>query len=237
MTLPDLSMDNLRVSNRLHPAAVVAAVALLTACDAAPPPPQEATPTADTSVVESTAEVPAPALFRVRMETTKGPVVIELHRDWAPIGVDRFHELVQNDFFNEARFFRVLPGFVAQFGVPGDPQVAQAWGNRNLQDDPVKQSNRRGTLTYASMAPTPHTRSTQLFINLADNDNLDGMGFAPIGEVVEGMNVVDAFYNGYGEGPPYGPGPDQARITTEGNAYLQRDFPQLDYIRSATIVR
>jgi peptidyl-prolyl cis-trans isomerase A (cyclophilin A) len=173
----------------------------------------------------------------VRLETSKGPVVVELHRDWAPIGVDRFYTLVQADFFNDARFFRVLPGFVAQFGIPASPQVAQAWDNRNLQDDPVRQGNRRGTLTYASMAPTPHTRSTQLFINLADNATLDGMGFAAIGEVVEGMDVVDALFGGYGEGPPYGTGPDQGRMTTQGNSYLQQDFPQLDYIRSATIVR
>jgi peptidyl-prolyl cis-trans isomerase A (cyclophilin A) len=223
-----------RAVSRLRALGATIALALLGACD--PPPPQQAS--VDGGCPEAIPiSATVPEQFRVCLETSKGPVVIQLHRDWAPIGVDRFHELVRNDFFNEARFFRVLPGFVAQFGMPADPQVAQAWADRNLQDDPVKQSNRRGTLTYASMAPTPNTRSTQLFINLADNANLDGMGFAPIGEVVEGMAAIDSLYSSYGEGPPYGPGPDQGRLMTEGNSYLQRHFPNLDYIQSVTIVR
>lgn len=233
--MPSMRAD--QALNRARSVAATAVVVFLAACDSAPPPPEAASPPPAESPAEPGAAVAAPDVFRVRMETSRGPVVIELHRDWAPIGVDRFHELVRNDFFNDARFFRVLPGFVAQFGMPADPQVAQAWADRNLQDDPVKQSNRRGTLTYASMAPTPNTRSTQLFINLADNANLDGMGFAPIGEVVEGMAAIDSLYSAYGEGPPYGPGPDQGRLMAEGNAYLQRQFPNLDYIRSVTIVR
>jgi peptidyl-prolyl cis-trans isomerase A (cyclophilin A) len=231
-------MNTNRMFDRFRATTTAALLVLAAACDPAPPPPQEEAPSPDsTGAAGPAADATAPAVFRVRLETSKGPVVVELHRDWAPIGVDRFYTLVQADFFNDARFFRVLPGFVAQFGIPASPQVAQAWDNRNLQDDPVRQGNRRGTLTYASMAPTPHTRSTQLFINLADNATLDGMGFAAIGEVVEGMDVVDALFGGYGEGPPYGTGPDQGRMTTQGNSYLQQDFPQLDYIRSATIVR
>jgi peptidyl-prolyl cis-trans isomerase A (cyclophilin A) len=230
--MPSMHID--RAVSRLRALGATIALALLGACD--PPPPQQAS--VDGGCPEAIPiSATVPEQFRVCLETSKGPVVIQLHRDWAPIGVDRFHELVRNDFFNEARFFRVLPGFVAQFGMPADPQVAQAWADRNLQDDPVKQSNRRGTLTYASMAPTPNTRSTQLFINLADNANLDGMGFAPIGEVVEGMAAIDSLYSSYGEGPPYGPGPDQGRLMTEGNSYLQRHFPNLDYIQSVTIVR
>ena len=231
-------MNTNRMFDRFRATTTAALLVLAAACDPVPPPPQEEVPSPDSAgVAGPAADATAPAVFRVRMETSKGPVVVELHRDWAPIGVDRFYTLVQADFFNEARFFRVLPGFVAQFGIPGDPQVAQAWDNRNLQDDPVKQSNRRGTLTYASMAPTPHTRSTQLFINLADNPNLDGMGFAAIGEVVEGMSAIDSLFSGYGEGPPYGTGPDQGRMSAQGNTYLQQNFPQLDYIRSVTIAR
>lgn len=164
------------------------------------------------------------------METSKGTVVIQLNREWAPLGVDRFFQLVQTGFFNDARFFRVLPGFVVQFGINGDPTTTLSWEGRDLMDEPVVQSNRRGFLTFAKTA-APNTRSTQLFINLADNPSLDGMGFSPIGEVVEGMDVVEALYSGYGENP------DQTRINAEGNAYLTRDFPNLDFIRSAIIVR
>lgn len=164
------------------------------------------------------------------METSKGTVVVQLNRAWAPIGVDRFYQLVQSGFFTDARFFRVLPGFVVQFGISGDPVVTQAWEGKDLMDEPVTQTNRRGTLTYAKTM-APNTRSTQLFINLADNPNLDGMGFSPIGEVVEGMEIIDQLFAGYGENP------DQSLINLEGNAYLTRQFPNLDFIRSATIVR
>lgn len=231
-------MNTNRMFDRFRTTTIAALLVLAAACDPAAPPQEEEAPSPDSAgAAGPAADATAPAVFRVRMETSKGPVVIELHRDWAPMGVDRFYTLVQADFFSDARFFRVLPGFVAQFGIPADPQLARAWDDRNLQDDPVKQGNRRGTLTYASMAPTPHTRSTQLFINLADNPNLDGMGFAAIGEVVEGMSAIDSLFSGYGEGPPYGTGPDQGRMTAQGNTYLQQNFPQLDYIRSVTIVR
>ena len=142
---------------------------------------------------------------------------------------------MQLGFFDDARFFRVLKGFMAQFGVNGDPRVNAGWEDLNIQDDPVKQSNKRGMVTFAQSSQ-PNTRSTQLFINYADNANLDGMGFAPIGMVVEGMAVVDSLYGEYGEGAPDGAGPDQMRIVAEGNKYLEASFPKLDFIRKARIV-
>ena len=178
---------------------------------------------------------PAPDSFRVAVETSKGNFTILVHRDWAPNGADRFYHLVQLGFFDNARFFRVLQGFMAQFGVNGDPRVSAAWEDMNIQDDPVKQSNKRGMVTFAQSS-APNTRSTQLFINYADNSNLDGMGFAPIGEVVEGMAAVDSLYGDYGEGYPQGAGPDQMRIVAEGNKYLEANFPKLDFIRTARIV-
>ncbi|MGH7699737.1 MAG: peptidylprolyl isomerase [Gemmatimonadales bacterium] len=171
--------------------------------------------------------------FRARFETSEGDFVIEVHRDWAPLGADRFHELVSSGYYDGARFFRVLPGFVAQFGIHGDPQVAAAWRERRIADDPVRESNARGTVTFATGGPD--TRTTQVFINYADNGRLDAMGFAPFGRVVEGMDVVDRLHAGYGEGAPRGPGPDQSRIQAEGNAYLEREFPELDYVRRAAI--
>lgn len=176
---------------------------------------------------------PAPDSFKVAVETSKGNFTILAHRDWAPRGVDRFYHLVKLGYFDDTRFFRVLNGFMAQFGVHGDPKVNAAWEPLQLEDDPVKQSNKRGTVTFATGGP--NTRTTQLFINYGDNANLDAMGFAPIGEVVDGMAVVDSLYADYGEGAPQGGGPDQGRITTEGNAYLLKSYPKLDYIKKATI--
>ncbi len=210
------------------------ALVLSVACDKAPPPPAEKTPEPPPPPA-APATVTAPDNFRVRVETSRGSLVIELHRDWAPMGVDRFFQLVEEGFYDDARFFRVLPGFVAQFGMNGDPAVTAAWSNRALQDDPVTQSNKRGTVTFATSGP--NSRTTQLFINLADNAALDGRGFAPIGEVVEGMSVVDAFYSGYGEGAPRGAGPDQGEIRRSGNEYLKRDFPKLDFIKTARVVK
>jgi peptidyl-prolyl cis-trans isomerase A (cyclophilin A) len=178
---------------------------------------------------------PAPDSFKVAVETTKGTFTILAHRDWAPRGVDRFYHLVQLGFFDDTRFFRVLQGFMAQFGINGDPRVSAAWESLNIEDDSVKKSNKRGTVTFAKM-DQPNTRSTQLFINYADNSNLDAMGFAPIGEVVDGMAVVDSLYADYGEGYPQGAGPDQGKIASEGNAYLMQSFPKLDVIRRARIV-
>jgi len=178
---------------------------------------------------------PAPDSFKVAFETSKGSFTVVARRDWAPRGVDRFYHLVQLGFFNDARFFRVLSGFMAQFGMNGDPRVTAAWEPLTIADDPVKQNNVRGMVTFAA-GGAPNTRGTQLFINYADNRNLDGMGFAPIGQVVEGMSVVDSLYAQYGEGAPDGAGPSQERIAAQGNAYLTRDFPKLDYIKTARIV-
>lgn len=178
----------------------------------------------------------APATYKVRLDTSAGPVVIEVHRDWAPLGADRFYNLVKNGYYDGVRFFRVISGFMAQFGINGDPGVTARWRAAPIQDDPVVGSNTRGTITFA-MTSQPNSRSSQLFINLVDNVNLDASGFAPIGRVVEGMEVVDRLHSGYGEGAPRGPGPDQSQIVSQGNAYLTQNFPELDYIERATIVQ
>src|SRR5262245_6708177 len=175
----------------------------------------------------------APAVYKAKFDTSKGPFVIEVHRDWAPRGADRFYNLVKNGFFDNARFFRVIEGFMVQFGINGDPNVAAAWRDADIKDDPVKGSNQRGTITFATAGP--NTRTTQVFINFADNAPLDGQGFAPFGKVVSGMDVVDSLYAGYGEGAPNGNGPDQGRVQGQGNAYLEQDFPKLDFIKTATI--
>jgi peptidyl-prolyl cis-trans isomerase A (cyclophilin A) len=175
----------------------------------------------------------APAMFKATFQTSRGAFVVEAHREWAPRGVERFYNLVKHGFYDGTCFFRVISGFMAQFGIHGDPKIAATWRQQQIQDDPVKQSNKRGYLSYAMAGP--NTRTTQLFINYADNSRLDRMGFAPFGRVVEGMEVVDRLYAGYGEGAPQGKGPQQGRLQTEGNAYLTQDFPQLDCIKSATI--
>ena len=175
----------------------------------------------------------APATFRANLDTSKGAIVITVHRDWAPVGADRFYNLVKNGFYDDVRFFRVIPGFMAQFGIHGNPAVAAAWRPAQIKDDPVKQTNKRGYVTFATAGP--NTRTTQLFINFGDNAGLDKQGFAPFGEVTAGMDVVDKIYSGYGEGAPRGKGPDQGRTQSEGNAYLTKEFPRLDYIKSATI--
>jgi peptidyl-prolyl cis-trans isomerase A (cyclophilin A) len=177
----------------------------------------------------------APDLFKVRLVTTKGDFVIQVHRDWAPNGADRFYNLVRNGFFTDVSFFRAIPGFMVQFGISPNPALSKAWEHADIKDDPVKQSNKRGYLTFAATS-APNSRSTQLFINLVDNSRLDPSGFAPIGEVVEGMDVVDKLYTGYGEGAPGGAGPDQQQIVEKGKPYLDKNFPQLDSIKSATII-
>ena len=176
----------------------------------------------------------APATYKVKMDTSKGAFTITVRRDWAPIGADRFYNLVKAGFYDDVRFFRVLPDFMAQFGIHGRPSVMEAWRPARLKDDPVKQSNLRGYVTFATGGP--NTRTTQLFINFKDNAPLDRQGFAPIGEVTEGMAIVDSLYSGYGEGAPRGKGPDQGAMNMEGNAYLAAKFPKLDFIKSATIV-
>ena len=177
----------------------------------------------------------APATYKARFDTSKGTFVILVHRAWAPRGADRFYNLVKNGFYTNVRFFRVLSGFMAQFGINGDPALMAKWRVARIADDPVKQSNTRGTISFATSGP--NTRTTQVFINFGNNGALDRMGFAPFGQVVSGMNVVDALYAGYGEGAPQGNGPDQNRMQMEGNRYLSHDFKQLDYIKKATIVR
>jgi peptidyl-prolyl cis-trans isomerase A (cyclophilin A) len=176
----------------------------------------------------------APDTYKARFETTKGPIVITVHRAWAPLGADRFYNLVKNGFYDETRFFRVIDGFMAQIGMHGDPSVQRAWTSARLQDDPVKESNKRGYVTFAKSG-APNSRSTQIFINYRDNSSLDRQGFAPFGQVVSGMEVVDKLYSGYGEGAPSGRGPEQGKIQAEGNAYLVKDFPKLDYVKKATI--
>jgi peptidyl-prolyl cis-trans isomerase A (cyclophilin A) len=176
----------------------------------------------------------APNVFRARFETSRGPFVVEVHRSWAPKGADRFYQLVQSGFFDNTRFFRVVTGFMVQFGVHGDPAVNAAWEKLPIADDTVAQSNTRGRLTFAMGGP--NTRTTQVFINLVDNVQLDAMGFSPLGQVIEGMSAVDSLYGGYGDGPPSGFGPDQGRIMSEGNAYLEREYPKLDFIRTARLL-
>lgn len=178
---------------------------------------------------------PAPDSFRVAFTTSKGRFVIQAHRAWAPRGVDRFYYLARNNYYDGLKFFRNLPDFMAQFGMHADPRVNAVWDELRIPDDPVAKSNLRGYVSYAMGGPD--TRSTQLFINKKDNSRLDAMGFAPIGLVVEGMSVIDSLYTGYGEGPPYGNGPDQARIMAEGNRYLDRWFPRLDSIVSLRVLR
>jgi peptidyl-prolyl cis-trans isomerase A (cyclophilin A) len=172
-------------------------------------------------------------VYKVKFDTSQGTFEIEVHRDWAPNGADRFYNLVKNGFYNDTRFFRVIKGFMVQFGINGNPKISQVWRNANIADDPVEESNLRGFVTFATAGP--NTRTTQVFINYGDNPSLDGQGFAPFGKVISGLDVVQHLYSNYGEGAPRGEGPDQSRVQTEGNAYLQKNFPQLDYIKKATI--
>ena len=177
----------------------------------------------------------APATYKVKFDTSKGPFMVEVTRAWAPKGADRFYNLVKNGFYDNVRFFRVISGFMVQFGINGDPGVMGRCRTAQIGDDPVTQSNKRGTITFAMAGP--NTRTSQVFINFADNANLDGMGFAPFGRIVSGMNVVDALNAEYGEGAPRGRGPDQSRLQSEGNTYLMKDFPRMDYVKKATIER
>lgn len=170
----------------------------------------------------------APAEFKVAFTTSAGNFIVLVHRDWAPLGADRFYNLARRGFFTNASFFRVVPGFVVQFGLNANPAVNKVWDQAKIQDDPVKQSNKRGTLVFATAGP--NTRTTQLFINFADNGGLDGRGFAPFAEVVEGMETVDKIYPGYGEQP------SQDLITAQGDAYIAKNFPKIDKIKFARVV-
>jgi peptidyl-prolyl cis-trans isomerase A (cyclophilin A) len=176
----------------------------------------------------------APDVYKVTFVTTKGDVVIQVTREWAPLGADRFYNLVDNGFYDGCQFYRVIEGFMAQFGANGDPEVSDAWRDQRLMDDPNLISNARGRITFAMSGP--NSRTTQLFINYGDNNFLDNQGFSPFGEIIEGMDIVDKFHADYGEGAPRGRGPSQGRIRSEGNAYLNAEFPNLDSIVTARVV-
>jgi peptidyl-prolyl cis-trans isomerase A (cyclophilin A) len=195
------------------------------------PPPAVPVPAASPSV-DQAASVPmeqtAPATYQINFDTTRGPVVVEINRAQAPHGADHLYSLVQAKFYDGARFYRVVPGFMVQWGAAADPKVAQAW-SLTIPDDPVTVSNTRGTIAFAALSE-PNSRSTHLFISFGDNSGLDAQGFAPLGKVVSGMDHVDRIYSGYGERP------DQGQMKIEGNAYLTREFPDLDFIRTARIV-
>jgi peptidyl-prolyl cis-trans isomerase A (cyclophilin A) len=198
----------------------------------APPPADTATPAPPQPAPATPAADAAPAQFKVRFETSKGPFVVEFHRDWSPNGVDRIYRLVNEGYYDDVRFFRVVPGFVVQFGMHGDPATNAKWVAQPLTDDPVEQTNKRGTVTFAKTG-MPNSRTTQLFINLGDNAMLDPQGFSPIGEVVEGMSVVDRFYSGYADQPTG----RQGEIAAGGNAFLNQAYPKLDYVKTAKVVK
>jgi peptidyl-prolyl cis-trans isomerase A (cyclophilin A) len=177
----------------------------------------------------------APAVYQARFVTTQGIFIIEVHRAWAPLGADRFYNLVKYGYYNGNSFFRVLPGFVVQFGISPKPALNRIWNHASIKDDPVARTNLRGYVTFATAGP--NTRTTQVFIDLADNSRLDSQGFAPFGQVTQGMDAVDKFYSGYGEGAPEGHGPSQELLTKLGKPYLDKNFPKLDSIKAASIIR
>lgn len=200
--------------------AVLSFLVLLVACGDPPPPTPPAPPAAWT-------DVRAPDVFRARVLTTKGVFTIECRREWAPLGADRFYSLVKSGYFADIALFRVMPQWVVQFGLHGDPAVNEQWAGRAIRDDPRMLPNRRGAVSFATSGQD--TRITQLFVNMADNFSLDEEGFAPFGLVVDGMGVLDLLYSGYGEGPK------QERIIKEGNAFLRAEYPRLDYVKSITL--
>jgi peptidyl-prolyl cis-trans isomerase A (cyclophilin A) len=170
----------------------------------------------------------APAEYKVNFDTSRGAIVVQVHRDWAPLAADRFYNMVKNGFYDDVRFFRVVPNFMVQFGMHGNPAITKAWSGTTLKDEPTKQTNKRGYITFARTG-APNSRGTQVFINYKDNGFLDKQGFAPFGEVITGMDVAEKINSTYGEKP------DQGQITAAGNAYLNKEFPKLDYIKTATI--
>jgi peptidyl-prolyl cis-trans isomerase A (cyclophilin A) len=196
----------------------------------APPAPKKAAPAAAADLLKpGTLKARSPEVYKVKLTTTKGDVIIQVNRVWAPIGADRFYNLVRGGFFKDAAFFRTIPNFMTQFGIPARPDVAAAWAHADLIDDRVTQSNKRGMVTFAKTS-LPNSRSTQIFINYGDNVFLDPQGFAPFGQVIQGMDVVDKFFSGYGDSP------DQGRITAQGKAYLDKSFPNLDHIVNAVVM-
>jgi len=198
------------------------------AAKAAPAAPKAAAAGAPNLLNPGTLRAKAPEVYKVKLTTTKGDVIVQVNRAWAPLGADRFYNLVRGGFYKDAAFFRIVPRFVAQFGIPARPDVAAVWEKAKIVDDRVTQSNKRGTLTFATAGP--NTRTTQIFINYSDNTSLDTQGFAPFGTVIEGMDLVDKFFAGYGESP------DQGRIQMQGKAYLDKSFPNLDRIVTAVVM-
>jgi peptidyl-prolyl cis-trans isomerase A (cyclophilin A) len=221
------------VSYRTLALAAACAALVLSGCSSSQPSKEAAEERKASEPAPKAPEAPpaqvdaAPDTFKVKFTTSRGPFVVEVHKAWAPKGVQRFYELVKAGYYNENRFFRVVPNFIVQFGMAGDPAMTRKW-DKNIPDDPVTQTNRVGSLTFATAGP--NTRTTQLFINLRSNQMLDSQGFAPFAMVVEGMSVVESLYKGYGEAP------DQGQIRASGNAYLNANFPKLDYIKVAEII-
>jgi peptidyl-prolyl cis-trans isomerase A (cyclophilin A) len=205
---------------------LTAAILLLAACGGPKPAPK---------TEEKKEPVKAPEMFRVKFDTTKGPIVVEVRREWAPYGADHFYNLVNEKFYDGVKFHRVVRRFVAQFGINPELKRDELWRQLELPDDPVKEKNRRGTLTFATRGP--NTRTTQLFFNLSDNLSLDSQGFAPFGKVVEGVEVLDELAFVYGDMPPRGQGPDPKKIQTIGYSYLTREFPRLDTINTARVIQ
>ena len=201
---------------------------------AAKAPAARTTPYDPALLQPSTLRTKAPAEYDVKFVTTQGEFTVHVTRAWAPNGADRFYNLVRHHFYDGATFFRVLPGFMAQFGISAYPEVSKIWENATIKDDPIVQSNHRGFVSFATAGP--NTRTTQVFINYGNNEALDRSGFSAFAVVSDGMEVVDKLYNGYGEGAPDGHGPNQGLISTRGRAYLEKGFPKLDSIRSATLV-
>jgi len=180
---------------------------------------------------------PIPAEYKVKFETTKGDIVIQVRREWSPAGADHFYQLVTKGYYDDNAFFRAIKGFVVQFGMNGDPKVTARWNALSIKDDPPnKHPNKIGTVTFAQTS-APNSRTTHVFINVNDNaEALDPMNFTPFGEVVSSMDIVNSLYTGYGDSPPSGSGPDQEALAHGGNAYLKKSFPQLDYIKKATVI-
>lgn len=221
--------------SRIVWAGLIPALLMLGACQSGKKE-QPSAPASPSSLLNpASLNAQAPDVYWAKLDTTKGTIVIKVTRAWAPIGAGRFYNLVKNGFFNDARFFRMIPGFIVQFGISANPNVSSVWHDADIQDDPVKQSNTAGTVTFATAGPS--TRTTQVFINLKDNQSLDSQGFAPFGTVTEGMDVAQSFYSGYGEGAPMGNGPDQQLIQSQGESYLAANFPKLDKIKSATVLQ
>ena len=235
----------MKASNLICAFSVVVSVALVSCSKAQPTNNPTGNQTANTGDTNAVAVSPgfadpakltakAPETFKAQFDTTKGKFTVQVTRSLAPNGADRFYNLVRSGYFTDIAFFRVIPGFMCQFGIHGDPNVSAKWREANIADDPVKGSNTRGAITFATAGP--NTRTAQLFIDFGNNVGLDGQGFSPFGKVIEGMDVVDKINSEYGEGAPNGNGPNQGRIQMEGNTYLKKDFPNLDYVKSATIV-